>query len=43
MMFFVKIEDLGRYPLLARELIDETGACLDVVHPDYYLEVMNRR
>ena len=43
MLFFVKKEDLEQYPLLARELIEVTNACLDVIHPDYYLEAINRK
>jgi SAM-dependent methyltransferase len=43
MIFFIKTADLERYPLLARHLVDETHACLDVVHPDYYLDVLNRQ
>jgi len=43
MIFFIKTTDLERYPLLARDLVDEPNACLDVIHPDYYLDVMNRQ
>jgi SAM-dependent methyltransferase len=43
LLFFVKTDDLAGYPLLARELVDEPGACLDIVHPNYYLEVVNRQ
>jgi SAM-dependent methyltransferase len=42
MLIFVKNENLQQYPLLARELVDVTNACLDVIHPDYYIEVMSR-
>jgi SAM-dependent methyltransferase len=42
-LVFVKHEDARRYPLLAGELLDVASACLDVIHPDYYLEVIGRR
>ena len=41
-LLFIKKEAVQQYPLLAGELVDLTNACLDVIHPDYYLEVIRR-
>jgi SAM-dependent methyltransferase len=43
MLVFVKAEEVERYPLLAGALIDVESVYLDIIHPDYYLEVINRR
>ena len=42
MLLFLKKANLQQYPLLAGELVDMMNACLDVIHPDYYLEVIGR-
>lgn len=43
MLLFIEQTRLAQYPLLAGELVDATNACFDVIHPDYYLEVIGRR
>lgn len=43
MLLFVRRDALAQYPLLAGEVVDPRQACLDVIHPDYYLEVVARR
>lgn len=43
MLLFVKREHLCQCPLLAGEIVDVTNACLDIIHPDYYLEVVSRK
>jgi SAM-dependent methyltransferase len=42
MLLFVRNDVLQQYPLLGGEVIDLGRTCLDVVHPEYYLEVISR-
>jgi SAM-dependent methyltransferase len=43
MLLFINEKHLQQYPLLAGELVDVTNACLDIIHPDYYLERIGRQ
>ena len=42
MLFFVREDALARHPRLAAEVVDVANACLDVIHPDYYLSLVAR-
>jgi len=43
MLLFIREEHLPQYPLLTGERVDVGNSCLDVIHPDYYLEIIGRR
>lgn len=42
MLLFVAEAELSRHPQIAAELVDVTNACVDVIHPDYYLSLVAR-
>lgn len=43
MLFFVRRDALPHHPPLAATLVGATNACLDVIHPDYYRSLVDRR
>ncbi len=42
MLLFVADAEIARRPQLAADLVDVTNACVDVIHPDYYLSLVDR-